>query len=44
LLIYEALSNKESIGLLKIISDYANARDVMDQYDYQTLEINETSE
>jgi len=44
LLIYKALLNEESIGLLKIISDYAYAFDVVDQYDYQTLEINETPE
>lgn len=31
---YKALTNDESIGLLKIISDYAYALDVLDQYDY----------
>jgi len=40
---YKSLSNDESIGLLKIISDYAYALDVLDQYDYQKLEINNTS-
>lgn len=40
---YKALSNDESIGLLKIISDYAYALDILDQYDYQKLEINNTS-
>jgi len=40
---YKALSNDESIGLLKIISDYAYALEILDQYDYQTLEINNTS-
>lgn len=40
---YKALSNNESIGLLKIISDYAYALDILDQYDYQKLEIAETS-
>jgi len=40
---YKALSNDESVGLLKIISDYAYALDVLDQYDYQTLEIKNTS-
>lgn len=40
---YKPLSNDESIGLLKIISDYAYALDVLDQYDYQRLEINNTS-
>lgn len=40
---YKPLTNDESIGLLKIISDYAYALDVLDQYDYQKLEINNTS-
>lgn len=40
---YKALTNDESIGLLKIISDYAYALDIMDQYDYQRLEIKDTS-
>lgn len=39
---YKALTNDESIGLLKIISDYAYALDILDQYDYQKLEINNT--
>ena len=38
------LTGDESIGLLKIISDYAYALDILDQYDYQTLKIQETSE
>jgi len=37
------LTNNESIGLLKIISDYAYALDVLDQYDYQSLEIDNTT-
>jgi len=40
---YKELSNDESIGLLRIISDYAYALDILDQYDYQTLEIRNTS-
>jgi prophage maintenance system killer protein len=40
---YKALSEEESIGLLKIISDYAYALDILDQYDYQNLEITDTS-
>jgi prophage maintenance system killer protein len=40
---YKALTNDESIGLLKIISDYAYALDILDRYDYQNLEIVETS-
>ena len=40
---YKALTNDESIGLLKIISDYAYALDILDRYDYQSLEIKDTS-
>lgn len=40
---HKALSNDESVGLLKIISDYAYALDILDQYDYQSLEIKNTS-
>lgn len=40
---YKVLTNDESIGLLKIISDYAYALDILDQYDYQSLEIKDTS-
>ena len=40
---YKTLSNEESVGLLKIISDYAYALDILDQYDYQSLEIINTS-
>lgn len=37
------LSSDESKGLLRIISDYSYALDILDQYDYQTLKIIETS-
>jgi prophage maintenance system killer protein len=40
---YKVLTNDESSGLLKIISDYAYALDILDQYDYQSLEIKNTS-
>jgi len=40
---YKVLNNDESTGLLKIISDYAYALDILDQYDYQKLEIKNTS-
>lgn len=40
---YKSLSNDESVGLLKLISDYAYALDILDQYDYQKLEIKDTS-
>jgi prophage maintenance system killer protein len=39
----KTLTNDESVGLLKIISDYAYALDILDRYDYQNLEIIETS-
>lgn len=37
---FKELSDDESIGLLNIISQYAYALDILDQYDYQKLEIN----
>jgi prophage maintenance system killer protein len=37
------LSDSESIGLLRIIADYAYALDILDQYDYQSLQIRDTS-
>jgi prophage maintenance system killer protein len=40
---YKNLSNDESAGLLKIVSDYAYALDILDRYDYQNLEITDTS-
>lgn len=39
----KALTDDESSGLLQIISDYAYALDILDQYDYQTLAIESTS-
>lgn len=38
------LSAYESKGLLKVISDYAYALEILDQYDYQNLEIKHISE
>jgi len=40
---YKELTNNESKGLLKIISDYSYALEILDQYDYQTLKIENTS-
>lgn len=37
------LSNEEGIGLLQIISDYARALEILDQYDYKKLQIKDTS-
>lgn len=42
-LTFKTLSNNESTGLLRIISDYAYGLDILDQYDYQSLEIKNTS-
>jgi prophage maintenance system killer protein len=40
---FKELTNNESVGLLNIITKYAYALDVLDQYDYQRLEISNTS-
>jgi len=40
----KSLSGTETKGLLDIISDYSLALDLLDQYDYQTLEITDTTE
>jgi len=40
---YKELTNDESKELLKIISDYSYALEILDQYDYQTLKIENTS-
>ncbi len=37
------ISNDESSGLLQIISDYAYALDILDQYDHQSLILKNTS-
>lgn len=36
---YTKLSDDESEGLIRIISDYAYALEILDQYDYQSLKI-----
>lgn len=38
------LTSEESEGLIKIVSDYAYALDFLDQYDYQSLKISDTSD
>ncbi len=38
------LTKDESLGLLNIITDYSYALDILDQYDYQTLEVSGISE
>jgi len=37
------LSADEAIGLLQVITDYTYALDTLDKYDYQSLEINNTT-
>jgi prophage maintenance system killer protein len=37
------LSSDEASGLLKVITDYTYALDVLDQYDHQVLEIHDTT-
>lgn len=37
------MTDDESIGIQKIITQYAYALDVLDQYDYQSLEVINTS-
>ncbi|MDP2058698.1 MAG: virulence protein RhuM/Fic/DOC family protein [Flavobacteriaceae bacterium] len=43
-LLRKYLSNDESKGLIKIISDYAYALEILDQYDHQNLTIKNTSD
>jgi death-on-curing family protein len=40
---YKALENSESVELIKIITEYAYGLEILDQYDYQNLEIKSTS-
>ena len=40
----KALNSEEATGLLKIITDYTYALDVLDQYDHQVLEIQSTTQ
>jgi prophage maintenance system killer protein len=39
----KSLSADEATGLLKVITDYTYALDTLDKYDYQSLEIDETT-
>lgn len=39
----KALNSDEATGLLKVVTDYAYALDVLDQYDHQVLEIEATT-
>ena len=39
----QALNSDEATGLLKVVTDYAYALDVLDRYDHQVLEIEDTS-
>lgn len=39
----QSLTSDEATGLLKVITDYTYALDVLDQYDHQVLEIHDTT-
>lgn len=39
----QSLNSDEATGLLKVVTDYAYALDVLDKYDHQILEIEATS-
>jgi prophage maintenance system killer protein len=39
----KSLTSDEATGLLKIVTDYTYALDVLDQYDHQVLEIHDTT-
>lgn len=39
----QPLNSDQASGLLKVITDYTYALDILDQYDHQVLEIKETS-
>jgi len=38
-----SLTSDEATGLLKVVTDYTYALDVLDQYDHQVLEIHDTT-
>jgi prophage maintenance system killer protein len=40
---HKELDQKEAVGLLSVISDYAYALDLLDEYDYKKLKISQTS-
>jgi len=40
---YNSLTSDEATGLLKVVTDYTYALDVLDQYDHQVLEIHDTT-
>ena len=39
----KALNSEEATGLLRVVTDYAYALDILDQYDHQILEIQSTT-
>ena len=39
----QELTSEEATGLLKVVTDYTYALDVLDQYDHQVLEIHDTT-
>ncbi len=40
---YKVLDGNESTALLKVVTDYAYALSILDQYDYQTLKVSDTT-
>ena len=40
----QSLTADEATGLLKVITDYTYALDTLDRYDYQSLEVNKTTQ
>ena len=42
-LAHKSITQDEAIGLLRVISDYSYGLDTLDRYDYQTLDITQTT-
>ena len=42
-LAHKSITQDEAVGLLKVISDYSYGLDTLDRYDYQTLDITQTT-
>lgn len=42
-LTHKSITQDEAVGLLKVISDYSYGLDTLDRYDYQTLDITQTT-
>ena len=42
-LAHKSITQDEAVGLLRVISDYSYGLDTLDRYDYQTLDITQTT-